>query len=67
MVEFITGREKEVLDKYQKALSLARQIIRNYQAEIKDSKWTGVDLAEKGFCQGEVYLKAIDLINDELE
>ncbi len=57
--------------KLKKALGHAIMIIENYEMDIRDSSWTGVDLVKKGFCQGSVYKEAISDIekfkNGELE
>lgn len=45
------------------ALSFAKSVIENYQMDIRNSEWVGIDLVAKGFCQGEIYLGAIDQIN----
>lgn len=44
------------------ALEYAIDIIEAYQMDIRNSEWTGVDLEEKGFCQGRIYLRAIERI-----
>ena len=50
------------------ALKYAVKVIDGYELEIRNSKETiGIDLIEKGFCQGEVYKKALDHIGDMLE
>ena len=47
---------------YSEALEHAIAVIKSYESSIKDSKWTGVDLVAKGFCQGAVFTGALDLI-----
>lgn len=41
------------------ALVYAIKIIESYQRDIRNSEWTGVDLVEKGFCQGSIYKEAV--------
>ena len=47
------------IDKLQDALDYAMKIIENYQLDIEHSEWTGVSLAEIGFCQGIIYKDAL--------
>ena len=51
--------EKERL---RNVLDLAISVIISYQMDIRNSKWTGVNLKKKGFCQGRVYKRAIKAI-----
>lgn len=55
------------LKNLEEALDYAISIIENYQMDIRSSKETmpslGINLAEKGFCQGKVYKEAIEDIN----
>lgn len=46
----------------QTALNYAILVIENYQMDIRNSEWTGVDLAAAGFCQGTIYRYALDAI-----
>jgi len=47
-----------------KALNHAIAVIESYQLDIRNSEWTGVNLREKGFCQGTIYRYAIsDILN----
>jgi hypothetical protein len=41
------------------ALQYALGIIENYEMDIRDSAWTGVNLQERGFCQGVIYRDAV--------
>lgn len=43
-----------------KCLALALNIIESYQSDIRNSQWTGVDLLDKGFCQGSMYLRTTE-------
>lgn len=45
------------------ALNHAKLIIENYEMDIRSGDWTGVNLVEKGFCQGSLYKKALETIN----
>jgi hypothetical protein len=47
----------------EKALALAVQVIAQYEAEIRASAWTGVNLEAAGFCQGENYKTALATID----
>ena len=47
-------------DRLHEALDYAISIIESYQTDIRNSSRFGVDLAQLGFCQGEVYQKAIE-------
>lgn len=47
-----------------KALDIAIGIIESYQIDISNSEEIiGIDLAEKGFCQGVIYKNAKIMIN----
>ena len=53
------------IDNLERALRYAKRIIEAYQFEIKTSVSregidVGVDLKAKGFCQGTIFLNAID-------
>jgi hypothetical protein len=41
------------------AVSYALGIIENYEMDIRNSEWTGVDLEATGFCQGTIYKRAL--------
>ena len=58
--------EKKLYNALQ-ALDHAKAVIRNYQLDIANSSWTGIDLVEKGFCQGYVYKMALSDIEALLE
>ena len=45
------------------ALKYAIKIIEGYESEIRNSAWIGMDLEQKGFCQGVIYKDAIQDIN----
>lgn len=47
------------------ALEFAITVIRGYQMEIRNSEWVGVDLKQKGFCQGQAYATAIQIIREK--
>jgi len=49
----------------QKALEHAIAIIESYQSDIEDPQTCGVDfdLVAAGFCQGRMYLGAVERIN----
>jgi len=49
------------------ALDYAIRIIENYEIDIRNSEWVGVDLVDKGFCQGSIYEKAIEDIKKILQ
>ena len=49
------------------ALRYALAIIENYQVDIRHSERTGVNLVEKGFCQGVIYRDAYADILRRLE
>lgn len=46
-----------------RALDYAKQIIQNYEADVKAGAWTGVNLEAVGFCQGETYKDALQTID----
>ena len=48
----------------ERALNHATLVIENYEQDIRDSAWTGVDLAAVGFCQGIIYTSALRIIDD---
>jgi len=50
---------EEKIQKLEDAVQYAMHIIESYEMDIRDSEWTGVDLVEKGFCQGRIYKNAI--------
>lgn len=70
--EYKAGRvmvtDKQIVDAIEEAnaaqlrgaLRHALSIIHNYQSDIRDSKWVGVDLVKRGFCQGVIYQHAYD-------
>ncbi len=41
------------------ALNYAVRIIESYEMDIRNSEWTGINLKDKGFCQGTIYTEAI--------
>lgn len=45
-----------------RALDYAKSLIESYQLDIRASEWTGVNLVEKGFCQGTIYQDALETI-----
>lgn len=47
------------------AINMAIMVIESYQLDIRNSGWVGLDLAEKGFCQGSMYLRAVPLIKQK--
>jgi alpha-L-fucosidase len=53
---------KEETTRLNEALKYAIKIIENYQLDIRNYKWVGVNLIEKGFCQGEIYRTALETI-----
>jgi hypothetical protein len=60
--------EIEIAKGLTSALEYAIKTIEGYELEIRNAKETiGIDLMGHGFCQGEVYKKAIDNIGDILE
>lgn len=52
----------ELLENERAALRYAIRIIESYQMDIRDSEWTGLDLAAVGFCQGAIYTDALRMI-----
>lgn len=55
--------EQEQIENLKLALDMALNVIRSYQMDIRGSgEWLGVDLVEKGFCQGRIYLGAEAMI-----
>lgn len=47
-----------------RAIEYAKRIIESYQLDLRHShEFAGVDLVEKGFCQGVVYRDAIATID----
>lgn len=44
------------------ALEHAKLIIENYEMDIKNSDWVGINLEAKGFCQGSAYKNALSVI-----
>lgn len=60
--------EVEVNTNLVEALKHAINIIESYELDIRNSKEViGIDLIEKGFCQGTIYEYAIYDINDIIE
>lgn len=56
--------EHEQIENLKAALDMARTVIGNYEAEIRGAAdLIGVDLVEKGFCQGRVYKNALAMID----
>lgn len=46
------------IEKLKIGLKYALLIIQSYEMDIRNSDWIGVDLIEKGFCQGKIYKEA---------
>jgi len=50
-----------------KGLEYAVKIIEQYESDIRNSKdLIGIDLAEKGFCQGVIYKEALSKIGEAM-
>lgn len=67
-------RSCEDIDKMRFAFRCAMNVINNYHMDIKNTNgddpnlnFVGVDLAEKGFCQGSIYLDVHSMIRSFLE
>lgn len=50
--------ERSEVARLREALQHALSVIENYEMDIRNSDWTGVDLAAVGFCQGQIYRMA---------
>ena len=48
----------------ERALEHAVLVIENYEMDIRNSEWTGVNLHAVGFCQGVIYQRALQTIQD---
>lgn len=51
--------EVERIAALERALEHATLVIENYEMDIRNSDWTGVNLAAVGFCQGVIYRRAL--------
>lgn len=55
----MADQEQEV-DRLREALEYAIFIMESYQMDIRNSWHLGVDLTQGGFCQGDIYQRAIE-------